>query len=425
MQQDPPQPDRTSGDPPAWPSWLGGLAAFQSFHFRDFRWLWMGTVMSFLAVTMQQVTRGWLILRLTADSPLALSMVVMSFALPLTFASLLGGALADRFNRKHIIMSAQGCNALLTFLLATLDWTGLVRFWHLIVLGLVNGTLVGFNMPSRQSLISDLVPEKSLMNAISLGSAGMNLTRILGPALAGVLIGFIDTSGVFFLISMAYALSVLLVAMVRTGGRGSLSARKGVAHEILEGFRYAFREPSLLGLVVMGFVPSLFGFSYIALLPSWGREVLDVGSEGLGVLMTVMGAGSLGGTIVLASLRNLRRRGLFLLANSLAWGVCLFIFSQTAIYATALPFLFLVGFTSATFMSLHMTLMQSYSSAEMRGRVVSMALMSFGVMPLSAVPFGAIAERTGTADSLGLSGLLLCLFTLLFFFLYRRLRRVA
>jgi MFS family permease len=406
-------------------SWLGSLPAFESFQFGAFRWLWLGTFMSFLAIMMQQITRGWLILRLTADSPLALSLVIMSFALPLTFASLLGGALADRFSRKHIIMFTQSGNAFLTFLLATLDATGLIRFWHLLILGLMNGTLAGFNMPSRQSLISDLVPQKNLMNAISLGSAGTNLTRVLGPALAGVLIGFLGTAGVFYLISLEYILSVICVAMIRFEKKDSVSPRKGVTGEIREGFRYALGDSTLLGLVIMGFVPSLFGFSYLALLPAWGREVLDVGSEGLGLLMTVMGVGSLAGTMVLASLRGFRRRGLLLLGNSIVWGICLFIFSQTRAYPSALPFLFLVGFTSATFMSLHMTLMQSYSSVEMRGRVVSMALMSFGVMPLSAVPFGALAERMGTAGSLGLSGLLLCIFTLFFLFLYPKIRKVA
>jgi predicted MFS family arabinose efflux permease len=175
----------------------------------------------------------------------------------------------------------------------------------------------------------------------------------------------------------------------------------------------------------MGFVPALFGFSYLTLLPAWAREVLDVRSDGLGLLMTVMGIGSLAGTLMLASIRHLSRRGVFLFVNSLVWGTCLFIFSRTGSYSAALPFLFFVGFTSSTFMSLNMTLMQSYSSTEMRGRVVSMAMMTFGIMPLSAVPFGAIAEKTGTAYSLGLSGLLLCLFTAVFFFLYPKIRKIS
>jgi MFS family permease len=381
--------------------------------------------MSFLAMMMHQITRGWLVLRLTNDSPLALSLVIMAFALPLTFVSLVGGALADRFSRKYIMMGSLSGNALLTTLLATLDLTGLISFWHLIVIGFANGTLAAFNMPSRQSLISDIVPEQAVMNAVSLSSSGMNLTRIVGPSLAGILITFVGTAGVFYLIAFAYAVSVLFTAMIRGGQRPVGLPVKGMASDIREGFQYALGDSTLFGLVIMGFVPALFGFSYLTLLPAWAREVLDVRSDGLGLLMTVMGSGSLAGTLVLASIRELSRRGIFLIANSLAWGACLFIFSQTSAYGTALPFLFVVGFTSATFMSLNMTLMQSYSSAEMRGRVVSMALMTFGVMPFSAVPFGAIAEKTGTPYSLALSGLLLCIFTAVFFVIYPKMRKIS
>ena len=374
---------------------------------------------------MQQITRGWLILRLTDDSPFALSLVMMSFALPLTFASVLGGAFADRVARKYIIMVSQGGNALLTLLLAILDMTGLIRFWHLMCIGFMNGTLAAFNMPSRQSLISDIVPAKNLMNAISLSSAGMNLTRIVGPAVAGILIIYLDTAGVFFLIALIYVFSALCTAMIKAGQKPLDRSDKGVGNDIREGFQYALRDSTLLGLLIMGFVPALFGFPYLALIPAWAREALNVQSDGLGLLMTSMGTGSLVGTLILASLRQLNRRGAFLLINSLAWGICLVLFSQSASYNTALPFLFLVGLMSGIFMSLNMTLMQIYSSAEMRGRIVSMAMMTFGIMPLSAVPFGAIAENMGTANSLGLSGLCLCFFTVAFFFSYPKLRKVA
>ena len=399
--------------------------ALQSFQFRDFRWLWLGTFISFLAVMMQQITRGWLILRLTRDSPLALSLVMMAFGLPLTLASVLGGALADRFARKHIIMMSLTGNCILTLLLATLDITGVIRFWHLMVLGFMNGTLAAFNMPSRQSLISDIVPETSLMNAISLNSAGMNTARILGPAVAGILIIYMDTAGVFYLITFIHAFSALCISMIGAGQKPSDRSATSVATDIREGFRYALGDSALFGLVIMGLVPALFGFPYVALLPAWAREALNVQSDGLGLLMTSMGLGSVTGTLILASLRNLKRRGAFLLANSLIWGICVIFFSQSTSYITALPFLFLVGLMSGVFMSLNMTLMQFYSSAEMRGRIVSMAMMTFGMMPLSAVPFGLIAEKMGTSGSLALSGLFLCLFTVTFRFVYPKFLKIA
>jgi predicted MFS family arabinose efflux permease len=351
---------------------------------------------------------------------------MMSFALPLTFVSVIGGALADRIPRRQIILLSQSGNAILTLLLATLDMTGLILFWHLLVIGVCNGTLAAFNMPSRQSIISDIVPAKSLMNAISLNSVGMNATRIIGPALAGVLIIFLDTSGVFYLVALVHAFSAFSTALIKTGKVLSHNrSRKGIADDIREGFRYAAGDPTLFGLVIMSFVPALFGFPYLALLPAWGREVLNIQSGGLGLLMACVGGGSLAGAMGLASLNHLKKRGAFLIVNAFVWGSALVLFSRCTSYPTALPVLVIVGILSAVFMSLNMTLMQSYSSHEMRGRIVSMAMMSFGVMPLSAVPFGALAEGIGTANSLGIAGFLLCLFAVVFFFVFPRFRKVV
>jgi len=425
VQQTERQPAHEEGEHSA-PFHRGYFPAFRSFQYRDYLCLWLGTVFSFLAVGMQRITRAWLVLRLTNDSPFALSLVIVSFTLPLTFVSVLGGVFADRISRRQIILIAQSGNAILTFLLATLDMMNIICFWHLLVIGFCNGTLAAFNMPSRQSIISDIVPEQNLMNAISLSSAGMNLTNILGPVLAGVFIVYLDTAGVFYLIALFHAFSVVCTILIKAGRTPSaVSPRKGMWVDLREGFQYAAGNPTLLGLVIMGLVPALFGFTYLNLLPVWGREVLDAPSDGLGLLMAFVGIGALIGTLVLASLPYLKRRGSFLMVNGFVWGIALIAFSLCNSYITALPALLLIGFLSAIFMSLNMTLMQFYSSPEMRGRIVSMSMMTFGIMPLSTVPFGILAESIGTADSLKFSGLLLCLFIIVFFFAFRRFRKVA
>jgi MFS family permease len=379
-----------------------------------------------MAFNMQMITRGWLVLRLADDSPLALSLVMMSFAFPMTFVSLIGGALADRIPRKNIIMLSQGGNAVTTLLLATLDITGLIEFWHLLATGFVNGSLIAFNIPSRQALISEIVREGDLMNAISLNNSAMNLPRVVGPAAAGVLIVYIGTAGVFYLITSVYVLSALSICMVRAGSKpASNPKKKGVTGDIREGFSYAIGNPTLLGLVIMAFIPTLFGFSYYALLPAWAREALDVQSDGLGLLLMMIGVGALIGTLALASIRSFSRRGALLLFNSAAWGVVLALFSQSTSYAVALPLLMLLGLLSAVYMSLNMTLMQVYSAPEMRGRMMSIGMMTFGVMPLSAVPFGAIAEGIGTPNALGLCGVMLAVLTCIFTLVYPRFRKIA
>ena len=386
--------------------------------------MWLGSLASFTALNMQMITRGWLVLRLADDSPFSLSLVMVSFAAPMTFVSLIGGALADRVPRKRMVILSQSGNAVLALLVATLDFTDVVQFWHLLVLGVVNGSLMAFNMPSRQAIISDTVPEDKLMNAISLNNSAMNLTRIIGPAVAGVLIVYIDTAGVFFLIAGIYVFATLSIVTISAGTKPASRSRKGMTEDIREGLAYVVGDPTLKGLILVGFIASLFGFSYFALLPAWGREALDVGSKDLGILMMLMGIGALVGTLVLASMSNFRRRGALLLVSGVIWGVGLALFSQSTSFAFAVPFLLVVGLVSALFMSLNMTLIQVYAAPEMRGRVMSIMMMTFGLMPLSVLPFGALAESIGTPDALMVSGILLTVLMLIFVFAYPSFRRI-
>ena len=386
--------------------------------------MWLGSLGSFMAMNMQMITRGWLVLRLADDSPLALALVMMSFSLPMTFVSLIGGALADRISRKRIVILSQVGNILLTATVATLDITGIITFWQLLIIGFVNGSLMAINMPSRQAIISDIVPERSLMNAISLGNSAMNATRIVGPAMAGLLIIWIDTSGVFYLISGIYVFAVISIAMIDAGKEPVSRSRKSITGDIREGLAYVFGAPALLGMVTLSLIASLFGFSYFALLPAWAREALDVQADALGYLLMIMGIGALIGTLALAAIPKIKRRGILLLASCVGWGIGLAVFSQATSYAVAVPLLLFTGLSSSVFMSLNMTLMQINASPEMRGRVMSISMMTFGVQPLGAVPLGALAEYTSTPDALLFSGGLLIGVTLLFSVFYTGLRRI-
>ena len=396
----------------------------ESFRYRDYRWLWISSFTSFLAMNAQMIVRSWVILRLTNDSPMALAWITLSFSIPMIFVSMVGGALADSIPRRRMMVIGQTGNAAVTLVIATLDATGLITFWHLMASGFLAGSMMAFNMPSRQAIISDIVPEEKLMNAIALSNSGMNLTRIVGPAIAGVLIIFIGTWGVFYLIAGIYALSVISVFMVDAGKIAVGSSGRGIFTNIREGFAYAASNPTLLSLIIMAFIPVLFGMSYYALLPAWAREALNVQSDGLGMLMMIMGIGALSGSLILAGLTNFKKRGILLLGSCVVWGITLAAFSQATSYAVAVPLLLVVGLTSSMFMALNFTLLQVNAVPEMRGRIMSIAMMSFGVFPLSAVPFGILAERTGTASALFLSGALLTAFTMIFLLAYPRFRKI-
>ena len=385
---------------------IGG-DTFESLGIPDFRWLWASSMASFTGMNMQMVARVWLVLELTDDSPLAVSLVTISFALPVMFVSVIAGALADRIPRRRLIILGQSANVLVTLAIATLDLTEVIAFWHLMVAGVVNGSLMALNMPSRQALVSEIVPDDKLMNGIALQNSAMNATRIAGPAVAGFLIIYIDTWGVFYLVSAIYGASVLSVVPMMAGREVSSRSGKGMAGDVKAGFRYALGDPVLRSLILMAFIPVLFGFSYYVLMPAWAREALNVASDDLGVLMMAMGIGALAGSLLVAGLKTKRSRGLILLGCCLLWGLSLAAFAQTTSYAVALPLLLIVGLASSVFMSLNMTLLQMHADPEMRGRVMSIAMMTFGMMPLSAVPFGIVAEQMGTPFALMLSGLIL------------------
>jgi len=398
---------------------------FETLQIRDFRWIWIGSFISFMAMNMQMITRGWLVLRLENDSPLALVLVMVSFAAPMTIVSLVGGALADRFSKKYLIIISQTANAVMTFVLAMMDASGAIWFGAVLIIGVVNGAMMAINMPSRQAIISDIVPESRLMNAVALNNSAMNLTRIIGPAMAGFLIIFIQTSGVFYLISIIYVFSALSLLMVRVDTAQSKSAKKSVGKDIVEGLRYVWNDVNLRGLILMAFIPSLFGFTLFALLPVWAREALNVNSSDLGILMTMMGVGALIGTLGLAAIRRFSHRGLLLLGCGIVWGIMLVGLANSQIYPVAMPFLLIIGLISSVYMSLNMTLTQLSAAPEMRGRVMSIMMMTFGLMPIGALPFGTIAEYIGTANSLTISGALLALLIFAFGLAYPAFRRIS
>ena len=398
---------------------------FETLQIRDFRWIWIGSFISFMAMNMQMITRGWLVLRLENDSPLALVLVMVSFAAPMTIVSLVGGALADRFSKKYLIIISQSANAVMTFVLAMMDASGAIWFGAVLIIGVVNGAMMAINMPSRQAIISDIVPESRLMNAVALNNSAMNLTRIIGPAMAGFLIIFIQTSGVFYLISIIYVFSALSLLMVRVETAQSKSAKKSVGKDIVEGLRYVWNDVNLRGLILMAFIPSLFGFTLFALLPVWAREALNVNSSDLGILMTMMGVGALIGTLGLAAIRRFSHRGLLLLGCGIVWGIMLVGLANSQIYPVAMPFLLIIGLISSVYMSLNMTLTQLSAAPEMRGRVMSIMMMTFGLMPIGALPFGTIAEYIGTANSLTISGALLALLIFAFGLAYPAFRRIS
>ena len=375
-------------------------------------------------MNMQMITRGWLVLRLENDSPSALTWAMVSFAAPMAIVSLLGGALSDRIPKKYLIIGSQLGNAALTLIVGLMDATGTIWLGALLVLGVLNGSMFALNMPSRQAIISEIVPRDRVMNAVALNNTSMNLTRTFGPALAGILIAFFSTALVFYIVSIVYVFSALSVVRLKTAGVVPGAARKSVIADIKEGMHYALGDRTLRGLIIMAFIPAMFGYTLFALMPAWGREQLNVTSFDLGYLMAVMGIGALVGTLGLASMRNLNRRGIILLCLSVVWGLSVVGVAFSAEFVSAIFFLVVYGLLSSLYMSLNMTLSQIYADPGKRGRVMSLFMMTFGLMPIGAIPFGEFAEVIGTGQALSISGIVLTTLTLIFAFSYPHFRKI-
>ena len=395
----------------------------ESLQYRDFRWLWLGSLVAYMSLNLQMLNRSWLVVILEDNSPLALALVMMSFALPMTFVSPIGGVLADKWSKKKLIAASQIGSAVVTFGLGILDFTGVIQFWHLLASGLLNGVMMAINVPSRQAIVSDIVPKEALMNAISLNNSAMSITRILGPALGGfMIVYFVDwipllesgTAGVFFVIAAVYIFAALSILRIKTDVIIEKDkVKSSFGKDLFSGLIYVLHHKIIRVVLFVNLIGSVFGWAFMTLMPAWARVVLNVNADDLGILLTVIGVGSLVATLGLASLSNFKYRGILLIASCLLWGLSLALISKMDQFYIVYPLLLFIGIASGIFMSLGLTLMQYYSEPEMSGRVMSVAVMPFGVSSMSAVPFGMIATKIGIENSLMISGILLVFFTIL------------
>lgn len=385
---------------------------FAALKVRDFAMLWAGSLASSFAMNMQIIARGWLVYTLT-ESALDLSWVTMSFMLPTVLFALWGGALADRLRKRRIIVFAQLLNTLATLLMAGIVLSGKVAFWDFIWFGFFNGSVLALSMPARQAFVPELVPERLLFTAMALNTTSWNLSRIVGPALAGLLIAWLadgDTGssfgvGVLYLIIAAlYFLSAVTMLGVSVPGAVKPEDDNRLLDDVLAGLGYAWREASVLALILLSVVPFLFGMSVNTLLPAYNQDVLGGDAQSLGYLVSTMGSGAIVGSLMMAAMGGLRRKGNWLLASMLVWAAATAVFGMTASALPAFAAMFVIGWISAWNMSLNRGLLLQQAASPMRGRILSIDMMSHGLMPLGLLPVSLVAEYYDVGTALIVSG---------------------
>jgi len=380
------------------------LRTFSSLRHPDYRYLWAGTMLMGAGQWIQQVTLGWLLYELTSSSVLLGALNGLR-ALPFLVAGPIAGVAADRMDRQRLMLGSQYLLVATALGMGMVVASGLVKVWHIFLFTLITGIAWSFNEPVRQSLVPNVVPKEDLMNAIALNSAGFNLTKIIGPALGGVLIALFGAAGNFFVQSAAYMGVLVMVYLMHVPPTPEEARRSSAMANLKEGFSYVWSTPAVLALMMTAYVPRVFAVPYQALMPVFQKDVLGVGPEGLGMLMAAPGVGAVLAVLTLASVTSrLKRQGLLLLASLILLGIFLILFSRISSFPLALLVLVAVGAFQVLFMATTNTMLQVIVPDELRGRVMSLYMLDRGLMPAGALFAGVTAHFVGAPATVSMMG---------------------
>ncbi|HYX29418.1 MAG TPA: MFS transporter [Pyrinomonadaceae bacterium] len=396
----------------------GASEMFRALRHRNFRLFWSGAFLSNTGTWMQAVAQGWLVLSIS-NSPFYLGLDGFMATAPGLVFTLAGGVFADLFDRRKLLIYTQVVAGLSALTLGVLVSTHVVQVWMILCLSFVNGCCMSLAGPSYMALVFDLVGRKDLANAIALNSTQFQLARAIGPVCAGVGFKLFGLAGCFIANAISFVFVVVGLLMVKfnqSQGNDAAAPRsvkqRGVfIGDLVAGFRYVAGRPRVSLLLVISAVASLFGAPYIYMTPVFARDIFHLGETGLALLQGTAGAGALFGALLLAYLGDFRHKGWFVLSGDLAFAICLVGFSLSTDVRLSLFFLFALGFGIVCSVAVTNTLLQKLVTDEMRGRVMSMFMLSFvGAMPIGNLIAGAASHRFGVQRTLATGGIIIALF---------------
>jgi MFS family permease len=380
------------------------LTLVRALRHRNYRIFMGGQLISLIGTWMQTVAESWLVYRLTG-SALLLGLAGFANRIPIFLLSPIGGAIADRYNRHRIVIATQVASMCLAAALAFLTLTHLVRIWHLMAIAALLGVVNAFDIPARQSFVVELVAREDLQNAIALNSSMFNGARVVGPAIAGVLVAAVGEGWCFFANAVSYIAVIIGLLLMRVP-RTPVAARppSAVAH-VMEGFRFVSRSRPILALLLLLGLISLMGTPYSVLMPIIADQTFHSGARGLGILMGASGVGALLGALNLASRVSLRGYGRTIALAAVGFGLSLIAFSTARSLGLGVGLLLPVGFAMMTQMAASNTLIQSMVPNELRGRVMAVYSMMFmGMAPIGALLAGSLAGWLGATTTVAAGG---------------------
>jgi MFS family permease len=361
---------------------------------RDYRFLWLGGLLSNIGDWMDQVTLSWLVLSVT-DSPLWVGLLHACRFLPLLVFGLWGGVLADRFDRRVMLIRTQIVSLVVTIGLVIVAFQPEPSLLLIFVFAIARGALLSFDRPARHALMPELVSRPLLMNAVALQSAAHNLSRVVGPAIAGVIIALVGTAWSLVFTAALFIPNLASLYAIRAGNASVVRARHAGQGGIREGLKYVWSEPTVATVLGSTMLILVFLAPHLSMLPVIARDVLHGGPAEYGALNAAAGAGSLVGTVAIAWLGARAAHGGMLIGGALAFGVAVIAFAMSSWYPLSIVLIMVAGGCSQAYFTTSTALLQTIVPDELRGRIMSIYLMDRAVYPAGSVLAGALATTWG------------------------------
>ena len=396
-------------------------AGLSPLRHRDFALYWVGQLVSQIGTLIEMTATTYLLYAITS-SPVLLGIGGLSRALPILALTLFGGALADRIDRRRLLMFTQVSQVVTSLVLGMLVVTGTIAFWHIYVIGFVNSTLSAFDAPARNSFYPSLIPRAAFQNAVALNSVTFRLSTLVGPAIAGILIATVGPASPFFVNAASYFGLIGALLLIRTKAFAATGPRTSLRSAMRGGLQYAMRSPVLPLILGTEAVLSLFGHNS-ALVTIFARDVLHVGPEGLGLLLSAVGAGAIVGTFVLIGTGELRRKGAIMIFAGLLYAAALVAFSFSTSFALSIAVLFVLGFADSFWGAMRNTIIQLAATDAFRGRITSLVTFtSRGLTNTGQIETGGIIAAVGPALGGAINGIVISTAVVLIAVRSRRLR---
>ena len=379
--------------------------ATRALRHRNFQLFFAGQLVSLIGTWMQTIAESWLVYRLTGSS-LLLGTIAFAAQIPVFLLAAFGGTFADRHNRHRVIVATQ-CSAMcLASAYAWLTLSNRIQIWEIFVLAALLGVVNAFDIPARQSFIVEMVGRDDLMNAIALNSSMFNGARIVGPAIAGILVASIGEGWCFLANAVSYIAVIGGLLLMKVEKPERMVSRKSTIENVIEGFRFAREAAPVKALLMLVGLVSLVGMPYAVLMPIFADQILHGGARGMGLLMGATGVGALIGALTLAAKRGLKGLGKWVAVSSISFGVALIAFAFSKIFWLSAVLLIPVGLSMMINMASCNTLIQSMVPDQLRGRVMALYSMMFmGMAPFGAFFAGAVAHKIGAPWTLAIGGI--------------------